>query len=506
MNRGLVLCALAVGLVLPASAPAAATDAVSTSTTTATAEAVLATATVDAALLPPDPDVVTDAELAGVGASPAVQQLSNDPNQLVVDDDLAQCPNADFTTPAGIQAAIAAAPPGARIRVCPGTYSPINVHKADLWLQAPRTHGNANRCREGNPAQDAIITGTNTAGLVEIVAAGVRFEGFIVHGNTAGPGIRTDSTGSGYELLFNEVRANQYGMDLNTNGVAETLVAHNCIRDNNTALSVGILSSNGFSDVTIENNFFTGHLCASIANVTPAAAIPCVVTTGTPTAAVRVTHNSVVDDAGVFFGEAVDVVIDYNQFLDLPGASVLLNNTVDGAVSFNHIDGAGALSQGIFVGGDPNVVLGLVVRDNKIEHLQGGISGTFQFFGTGISVRGSGVSVLQNWIQFNRGSGIFLGVQSRLNTLRGNLLVGNGLPGTDALPNRGGSDGIRISVGATNNVIENNRLGEPLLGSDPATRANRDHDCHDNNPQGANTWRHNVGYTENQPGLCVKRA
>jgi hypothetical protein len=507
MNRGLLLCALAVGLVLPATAPAAATDAgADLTTTTPTAEAVLETATVSAALLPPDPAVVTDEQLAGVGASPGVQQLNHDPNQLVVDDDLAQCPNADFTTPAGIQAAIEAAPPGARIRVCPGNYSPINVHKADLWLQAPRTQGNANGCREGDPAQDALITGTNAAGLVQVVAAGVRFEGFIVQGNTTGPGIRTDATGSGYELVFNEVRANQYGIDLNTSGLAETLVEHNCIRDN-TALAVGVLSSNGFSNVEIENNFFTGHRCAAVWNSPAATAAGCNIGPFVPAGDVTFSHNSLVEDTTATFDGATDVLIEGNEWVRHFGAAIVLDDTIGWEVAFNHIDGQNQpFTQGIFISASTALAQNALVRSNKVENLLGGFVGSFQLFGVAMAINAPGVTARENWIEFNRGTGIHLRPQSDGNIIHGNLLVGNGLPGTDLLPVVGASDGIRVRPGAVGNVIENNRLGEPLVGADPDERANRDHDCHDDNPQGTNVWRHNVGYTENQPGLCVRPA
>jgi hypothetical protein len=504
MNRGLLLCALAVGLTLPAGARAATIEGdTNSSTTTSAPEVVLETASIGAALLPLEPSVVTDAELANVGASPGVQTLTNDPNQLVVDDDLAQCPNADFTTATGIQQAIEAAAPGAKIRVCPGTYSPINVHKADLWLQAPRTQGNANGCREGNPTQDAVIAGANASGLVQIVGTGVRFEGFVVQGNTAGPGIRTDSTGSGYKLVFNEIRANQSGIDLNTNGSAETLVEHNCIRDN-VALNMGILSSAGFSNVGVEYNFFSGHRCSAIANIPPATAAACLPTPFVPAADVTFSHNSLVDDTTAGFVGAMNVVVNANVWRRPFGASVVLEDVVGAEVSFNHIDGQNqALTQGIFIRATPTfpeIPQRVVVKSNKVENLLGGVVDNIEFFGTAISVNAPGVVVRENRIEFNKGFGIVLRVRSDGDLVHGNLLVGNGIPGGDR------TDGIRLFTGAVGNLIENNRLGEPLQGQDPEERANKDHDCHDDNPSGANVWRHNVGYTENQPGLCVKRA
>src|SRR5437660_12663989 len=107
---------------------------------------------------------VTDDQLAGTGmgtSTPTV--LLDDPTLLIVDDDRAQCPNAQFTTAAGIQQAIAAAPVGGKIRVCPGTYTPITIART-LTLQAPRYQGQANGCNAplpADPTKEAIIDGDN---------------------------------------------------------------------------------------------------------------------------------------------------------------------------------------------------------------------------------------------------------------------------------------------------------------------------------------------------------
>jgi hypothetical protein len=60
---------------------------------------------------------VPDSELSTVGIQSSASSTSG--NMLIVDDDLLNCPNAQFTS---IQAAVTAAPPGAKIKVCPGTY------------------------------------------------------------------------------------------------------------------------------------------------------------------------------------------------------------------------------------------------------------------------------------------------------------------------------------------------------------------------------------------------
>ena len=73
------------------------------------------------------------AALALALVGPAVGRAASGPRTLVVDDDKQQCPNADFTS---INAAITAAAPGDKIRVCPGLYNEnVVVDKAGLSLQ-----------------------------------------------------------------------------------------------------------------------------------------------------------------------------------------------------------------------------------------------------------------------------------------------------------------------------------------------------------------------------------
>src|SRR5207237_8851825 len=105
--------------------------------------------------------------------------------------------------------------------------------------------------------------GSDPAGVVQITASGVHLDGFVVQGDNFGPGVSTSSTASGYLLIFNTIQLNQYGVDLNTDGAAETELSDNCVMNNET-LSSGVLTSSGYSNVVFSNNFFTGHMCAAI--------------------------------------------------------------------------------------------------------------------------------------------------------------------------------------------------------------------------------------------------
>jgi hypothetical protein len=76
---------------------------------------------------------VPASELSTAGLAGAQTSSAGDgPNMFIVDDDHAQCPNAQFSR---IQDAVDAAPPGAQIKVCPGTYAEqVRITKNDLTL------------------------------------------------------------------------------------------------------------------------------------------------------------------------------------------------------------------------------------------------------------------------------------------------------------------------------------------------------------------------------------
>src|SRR5919198_2905172 len=69
---------------------------------------------------------------------------------IVVDNDFADCPQADFNS---IQAAVAAAQPGDKILVCPGEYAEsVVVNQNDLRIEAQAAPGEV--VLQGTPAQD----------------------------------------------------------------------------------------------------------------------------------------------------------------------------------------------------------------------------------------------------------------------------------------------------------------------------------------------------------------
>jgi hypothetical protein len=85
--------------------------------------------------------------------------------QLLVDNDHAQCPNAQFTS---IQAAVNAAPPGATINVCPGTYPETVRIAKPLTVRGIRV-GNENLILINPPIAAANTTSLNGPPIAAIV-------------------------------------------------------------------------------------------------------------------------------------------------------------------------------------------------------------------------------------------------------------------------------------------------------------------------------------------------
>src|SRR5687768_10234824 len=81
---------------------------------------------------------------------------------LVVDNDFADCPQADFSS---IQAAVTAAQPGDKILVCRGVYlETVLVEKSDLRIEAQAAPGDV--VLQGTPPQLVGFHLLNSSGVV----------------------------------------------------------------------------------------------------------------------------------------------------------------------------------------------------------------------------------------------------------------------------------------------------------------------------------------------------
>jgi nitrous oxidase accessory protein NosD len=188
-----------------------------------------------------------------------------------VDDDGAQCPDAQFTS---ISAAVAAAAPGESIEVCAGVYNESVVVDKRLslkgWTQKLDGGDCLDRSRGIDPSKDTLVQGGLLGPGFWVQANEVEITNFTVQlatnpGN--GVGIYLSNAFSKYRIKENLVQDNVFGIYLNSNGVEESQVEVNCVRDNNepgSASGNGVYSDQGVRHATVKDNTFTGHTNASV--------------------------------------------------------------------------------------------------------------------------------------------------------------------------------------------------------------------------------------------------
>ena len=399
---------------------------------------------------------VTDDQLLSAGVVVnSVPTLLADPNRLIVDDDLAECPNAQFTS---INAAVAAASPGGTIRVCPGEYKEsVPILKAGLTLQAPRQQGQATECKQDVPPDptkqaileyNATLNGGNPSIGFDVEAPGVTIEGFTIQPDPTfvasnGVGIFTSRFFAGYDIRHNVVQNNTMGIYVNSDGSAPTYVRENCARDNNlggAASGNGVYSDQGLSNAQITNNYFTGDDNGSIV-------IDTFLTTPHD---IAITHNESVDDGAIVTfassgPSAFNLTVDYNKVIGSVGSGIVTFNVTTSEYAYNQVE------NGNFNGLSLHETTSSIVKSNKAV-------------GFGLS-------------------GIRIGESSDNNTVATNRAENNG------------EAGLAATVNSIGNTIKQNHM----KGNDP--------DCYDDTVGSGtagtgNFWINDFGYTENRPGLC----
>jgi hypothetical protein len=371
---------------------------------------------------------------------------------LVVDDDLAQCPNAGFTTTAGIQLAVNAAAPGDEIRVCPGDYSSTTVDR-QLRLRGSTNPVNESECLTGDPgndpAQDSIVHGGASAAGFVVAANGVEIRMFTVKDATNDAGIRVPNTVSGTVLSLNVIRDNTIGVNLQSNGVTLTSVDHNCIRENNVAGSAagtGIYSDAGLKNASIDHNTFTGNDEAGITLLrAPLAGLLDLVEVAV--------NSSKADGDLINITDSTNSAIHHNRATGSAGSAIDIRHGNSG-LTVQHNDVRAGADEGIHV-----------FRDLTI---------------TGAAIN-TGLDISYNVAVGNATEGLEVEASSLTSSvISNNMAQGNG------------TDGLKICSGNTGNSVSNNQLRGNL----------GPHDCHDSTSPLANTWVNNQGNTQNQAGLC----
>lgn len=433
--------------------------------------------------------VVAIAVLA-LGAAPAQADT------LVVDNDRADCPNADHQS---IQAAVLdpRAEAGDTIRVCAGLYTEdVNVAKPRLRLRA---HGGNQGRRAGcfdedplppDPARDVIVDGA--AYSFNLAADDVELEGFVVTG--ASYGIVTDPAFSGYEIRDNLGQNNGLAaLNLRTDGGNESLVRHNCFRENGRT-GMESEAPRILRNARIEHNSTTRN---------GGTGIDAACGTGGPGAAVR-----------------EDVTVAHNASLREGFASFTIANSRNSRLSHNS---SVASVVGIVAAGGNEA---LEVIHNAVREARNGM--LINAFCS--SQPNAALDVSYNRFEHNSNQGILSQPPLSLvgSFLSHNRTSDNGANGI-ILPNardnriernhshRNGQDGIRIGRGSTGNRVERNHTNHNGRDGIRAVataimnvfagnhmRKNGEHDAHDDN-RPDNVWVNNHCETDFPPGTICER-
>jgi parallel beta-helix repeat protein len=363
---------------------------------------------------------------------------------LVVDNDFADCPRADFNS---IQVAVVAAQPGDKIVVCRGVYlETVLVNKPDLRIEAQAAPGEV--VLQGTPAQQFGFHLLNTTG---VLVQGFTVQGFGTALDTTNPlnqgaNIRIEG-GSGNRLRKNVTRESVGGDGIEVLNSSANVVEHNSSYANRGPLSDGItvfgaLASNNI--IRHNETFENGQTGINILGPTG---------TGNVVFGNR-SHGNLIGIRNVALQGRPDFGAHGN---------VIENNRVF------------ANGQGIVVGLSTHVI----VRHNRSERnnefgirLQNGATNNlveknevFHNTQDGIRLEGGPIVVAKNIVQLN-------------------------------LVRRNGRDGIRVSPSSAENAIERNVI-----------RESGEHDAHDDSVGPGtggtgNLWINNKCEEENRPGLC----
>jgi parallel beta-helix repeat protein len=455
-------------------------------------------------------------------------------NRFVVDDDKVQCPEARYTT---IQAAVTAAPAGATVLVCEGTYEEhveiATPAKNDLKVKG-----------KGDP-EDVVLDGLNRLmhGFELTNVSGVLIEGFHVTRYHDDIWLNPDADG-------NTIRKNLTTFAFDHDGIVvqgdRNLIERNRSFGNTQPISCGIsVGTGGSNNVVRDNEVFnnpnTGILLGG-GLLGPAGPGNKIIGNHS--------HDNGKPLAGILGGNGITNAIS-------PGSLIAHNIVHDN--NRHGILVTGGLSTGVRVVANEVVHNGSTNEDDGIR-LQDGASGNLlahndsrlnrhdgiHLTRTATGTAGANNNVVEDNLLFdngtpgaNNGCGIDVDGGSATNLISdneavlhdragirlrnagsGNVLRENVLREAPGPPvGVASGDGI-ILINSSSNIVERNHSlanGRDGIRIEPTSSGNTifgnvalrnvEHDCHDDTTGGgtagtANFWIQNRGETENRPGLC----
>jgi parallel beta-helix repeat protein len=373
---------------------------------------------------------------------------------LVVDDDGAECPQAEYIT---IQQTVAPNPNGAeagdKILVCPGLYhGTVVVGTSDLRIEAQAGPG------------EVVLQGTGAEGELGfqlLNTTGVVLQGFTVQG-FGRANIRIDG-GSGNTVRKNVTRDAVVNDGIQVANSSANVVEHNTSDGNKLdGIFVGHIADVDFppaSDNIIRHNeiFNNGQSGINLAQSGP----------GNLVVGNRVYRNNRgLQNLLLSHGN----VIEHNHFFENGGVGIVVANSNGVTVGHNRSEGNGG--NGITL---TNTATGAEVTNNRSERNL-----------NGVLLNGAGDNLVEkNQVTGNVEDGIRLMNNSDKNSIRQNHV------------RTSGRDGIRVvGTAPEGNTIERNHIRESV-----------EHDAHDDSvgtgtDGTANFWIDNHCETESPLGLC----
>jgi Right handed beta helix region/Periplasmic copper-binding protein (NosD) len=451
-----------------------------------------------------------------------------DHKKFVVDDDRVQCPDARYTA---IQAAVTAAPAGATVLVCKGTY------REEVLIATPAKNDLTVKAK--GKSEDVVLDGLNTMmhGFELENVSGVLIEGFHVtryhddiwlNPDADGNTIRKNMTTFAWDhdgivvqgdhnliernLSFGQTKTIGCGISVGTGGSFNVVRRNETYNNPNTGILLGggLLGPAGPGNRIVHNHSHdngkplvgaaggTGILNA----ISPGAVIAHnfvhdnnrhgILVTGALSTGVVVAHNKVVhngstnEDDGIRLadGAAGNVVahndsrLNRHDGIHLTRTATATAGANNNVVEHNHLfdNGTPGAGNGCGVDVDGGSANNIVSHNKIVLHDRAGIR---------LRNPGSGNVVRQNEVRDapSPGDGILL-INASGNIVESNHSIANG------------RDGIRIEPTSSGDTILRNHM-----------RRNGEHDCHDDTvgpgtAGTANFWLENRGETENRAGLC----
>jgi parallel beta-helix repeat protein len=321
-----------------------------------------------------------------------------------------ECPNAQY---ASINEAVARAPYGGTIKVCPGLYKETVTVEKPLTFTALRDWPTAAPCPTDpatDPARYAIVQSADSGDAFRLRADGIAIDGFVVQGNSRG--IVTDPGSSGYAIRDVILQNDTIGIAFASSGAQESRIERSCLRATSVGLESFSLRRARVDRNELRQNAF-GVALVDIADVS-------------------VTHNDVSDSsqAGILASLGTNVSIRGNR-VTRSGSAIVYDNS-DGDIRFNRIQQAADTAISLFSGHDVQIgfnhirkssvgVQLLEAHGNSLRHnlIEGSSS-------DGILIDASDANLIEgNLSRANGADGIHVGLQSSANTIRQNKLSGN---------------------------------------------------------------------------------